>query len=71
IEIESNLTLNSYEWLSLIKYELNQNCRTENKINFVQFSNRIAYNFEFIEPSSTFVISPMMERTIFQLTQAI
>ncbi|CAF3428145.1 unnamed protein product [Rotaria socialis] len=71
IEIESNLTLNSYEWLSLIKYEVNQNCRTENKINFVQFSNRIAYNFEFIEPSSTFVISPMMERTIFQLTQAI
>jgi hypothetical protein len=25
----------------------------------------------FLEPSSTFIISPMMERTLFQLTQAI
>ncbi|CAF4642114.1 unnamed protein product, partial [Rotaria sp. Silwood2] len=71
IEIENDLTLNSYEWLSLIKYEIDQNSRTENKIHFVQFSNRIHYNFEFIEPSSTFIISPMMERTLFQLTQAI
>ncbi|CAF3459974.1 unnamed protein product, partial [Rotaria sp. Silwood2] len=63
IEIENDLTLNSYEWLSLIKYEIDQNSRTENKIHFVQFSNRIHYNFEFIEPSSTFIISPMMERT--------
>lgn len=48
IEIEHNLTLNSYEWLSIIKYEINTNPRNENKINFIQFSNRIQYNFEFI-----------------------
>ncbi|CAF1556278.1 unnamed protein product, partial [Rotaria sordida] len=71
IEIENDLTLNSYEWLSLIKYEIDQNSRIENKIHFLQFSNRILYNFEFIEPSSTFIISPMMERTLFELTQAI
>ncbi|CAF4982781.1 unnamed protein product, partial [Rotaria sp. Silwood1] len=71
IQMENNLTLNSYEWLSLIKYQIDQNSRTENKIDFIQFSNRIHYNFEFIEPSSTFIISPMMERTLFQLTQAI
>ncbi|CAF1088574.1 unnamed protein product [Rotaria sordida] len=71
IEIENDLTLNSYEWLSLIKYEIDQNSRIENKIHFLQFSNRILYNFEFIEASSTFIISPMMERTLFELTQAI
>jgi hypothetical protein len=48
IDIEDDLTLQSYEWLSLIKYEINQNSRTENKIHFVQFSNRIHYNFEFL-----------------------
>ena len=48
IEIENNLTLKSYEWLSLIKYEIDQNVQTKNKIHFVQFSNRIHYNFEFI-----------------------
>ena len=48
IDIEDNLTLNSYEWLSLIKYEVDPNARTENKLDFVQFSNRIHYNFEFV-----------------------
>ncbi|CAF1139632.1 unnamed protein product [Adineta steineri] len=71
IDLEDNLTLNSYEWLSLIKYEINLNARTHKKINFLQFSNRIYYNFEYMEPSSTFIISPLMERTLFQLTQAI
>ncbi|UJR29306.1 hypothetical protein I4U23_010520 [Adineta vaga] len=71
IENETNLTLNSYEWLSFIKYEIDPNVRTDKKIHFVQFSNRIHYNFEYIEPSSTFIISPLMERTLFQLTQAI
>jgi hypothetical protein len=57
INIENDLTLRSYEWLSLIKYQIDQNSRTENKIHFVQFSNRIHYNFEFIGIQSFFFIS--------------
>ncbi|CAF1514427.1 unnamed protein product, partial [Adineta ricciae] len=71
IEDKTNLTLKSYEWLSLMKYEIDPNARTDQKIHFVQFLNRIHYNFEYIEPSSTFIISPLMERTLFQLTQAV
>ena len=55
IDVENDLTLNSYEWLSLIRYEIDQNSRTENKIHFVQFSNRIHYNFEFIGMNLFFI----------------
>ena len=48
IDDKTNLTLKSYEWLSLMKYEIDPNARTNQKIHFVQFLNRIHYNFEYI-----------------------
>jgi len=42
------LNLNSYEWLSIIKYEVNSDKSTDQKIDLVQFANRIHYNFELI-----------------------
>ena len=46
--VEANVALNNYEWLSLIKYEVNFSARPEDRIHFVQFSNRILSNFEFL-----------------------
>ena len=48
IDLGDRLTLNSYEWLSLIKYEVDPTAPTEKKIHLRQFSNRISYQFEFI-----------------------
>ena len=39
--VEANVALNNYEWLSLIKYEVNFSARPEDRIHFVQLSNRI------------------------------
>jgi hypothetical protein len=48
IEIEKDLTCKSYELLSRIKYEMNRHENGQRRIDVIQGSHRIAYQFEYL-----------------------